>query len=146
MRLMSNTPANERNTLAGFTHENGFRVFSFQHVGDDRAQSRCTVRADLALIRAFGIPIQDLPLLCRGLLDRCEEGGEIQSLTFTEADMRGCATERAALREGVARKRKTFRRPAVESVKVLPGGPEPASDGTVPIALVPRSWPSNHTF
>jgi hypothetical protein len=146
MRLIPGKPANERNTLAGFTHENGFRVFSFQHQGDDRAQTRCTVRADLALIRAFGIPIQDLPLLCRGLLDRCEEGGEIQSLTFTEADMRGCATERAALRVVVARKKKTFRRPAVESVKVLPGGPAAASDGTVPVSLAPRPWPLDHSF
>jgi hypothetical protein len=108
-----------QNTLVGFTHDNGFRVFSFDRRGEDHVRIRCTVRADLVLTRAFGIQVQELPLLCRGLLDRCEEDGQVQSLTFAESDMRACADERAAVRARAAKKRRPWRRPVDESVRVL---------------------------
>ncbi len=139
-------PPNLRNTLVGFTHDQGFRVFSFDRLGDDRVRTRYTVRADLALIQTYGIQIQELPLLCRGLLDRCEDGREIQSLTFTEGDMRDCATERAAARQAVAKKRKPWRRPADENVRVLASGPETVTAGTTPVFPPLRSWPLNHSF
>ena len=112
-----------QNTLVGFTHDNGFRVFSFDRRGDDNVRTRCDVRANLALIRTYGIQVQELPLLCRGLLDRCEEDGQVQSLTFAESDMRACADERAAVREAAAKRRRPWRRPAVESVRVFNSGP-----------------------
>ncbi len=59
--------------LTGFTHDKGFRVFTFDRIGEDRVRTKCTVRADLSLIRNYGIHIQELPLLCRGLLDRSDE-------------------------------------------------------------------------
>ena len=112
--------------LIGFTQDMGFRVFSFERTGDDRLRTKCTVRADLALIRRYGIQIQELPLLCRGLLDRCEEGREIESLTFTEEEMRACATERAAAREcAAARKRKPPHRPVGENVGAAWRGQQP---------------------
>ena len=122
---------NMRSILIGFTHDNGFRVFSFDRLGDDRLRIRCTVRADLGLIRAYGIQVQELPLLCRGLLDRCEEGPEIQSLIFAEGDMRECANEQAAVAEAVAKKRRPWRLPAVEDVRVLPGSPKTPGSGPV---------------
>ena len=104
-----------QNTLIGFTHDQGFRVFSFDRLGADRVATRCTVRADLVLTRAYGIQVQELPLLCLGLLDRCEEGNKIQSLTFDESEMRVCAEERASIRKlAAARTRKPWRRPAGE--------------------------------
>ena len=69
--------------LTGFTHDLGYRVFAFDRLAEDRTRTKCTVRADLALIRRYGIQIQDLPLLCRGLLDRSDERPEMPSLTFT---------------------------------------------------------------
>jgi hypothetical protein len=102
--------------LIGFTQDMGFRVFSFERMGDDRVRTKCTVKADLALIRRYGIQIQELPLLCRSLLDRCEEGREMDSLTFTEDEMRVCATERAAAREGAAKKRRPPHKPTGENV------------------------------
>jgi hypothetical protein len=105
-----------QNTFIGFTHDGGFRVFSFDRVGEDHVRTRFTVRADMALIRAHGIRVQELPLLCRGLLDRCEEGSKILSFTFEEIDMRVCADERSALREEAAKKRKPWRRPTGEPV------------------------------
>jgi hypothetical protein len=99
--------------LSGFTHDLGFRVFEFERVGDDRVRTSCTVRADLALARGFGIQIQELPLLCRSLLDRREVSGETGSAIFTEEDMRTYSTERAAARELAAHKRRPPQRPAV---------------------------------
>jgi hypothetical protein len=122
-----------QNTLVGFTHENGFRRFSFDRLGDDHVRTRCTVRADLALIRGFGIQIQELPLLCRGVLDRSDEGSEIQTLTLAEGDMRKYASDRAALRKQAAKKRKPWRRPVVENVRVLPGGPGVEGSRSLPV-------------
>lgn len=102
--------------LTGFTHDLGTRVFAFECIGEDRIRTQCTVRADLAVARRYGIRIQDLPLLCRGLLDRCEEGGEVQSLTFTEDQMRTSANERAAARDAAVRKRKTPHKPSGENL------------------------------
>lgn len=100
-----------QNTLVGFTHDNGFRVFSFERVRRDHVRTKWSVRADLVLARAYGIQVQELPLLCRGLLDRCEEGSEIQALTFDEGEMRAWADDRAAARELAASKRKPWHRP-----------------------------------
>ena len=90
--------------LTGFTQDLGFRVFSFERVGDDRVRTKCTVRADLALIRRYGIQIQELPLLCRALLDRSGTAGEV--FTFSEEEMRVCANDRALARDLAASKRK----------------------------------------
>jgi hypothetical protein len=102
--------------LTGFTHDLGTRVFAFERVGDDRVRTQCTVRADLAVARRYGIRIQELPLLCRALLDRCEENGETRALTFTEDQMRTSANERAAARDAAVRKRKAPHRPSGENV------------------------------
>ena len=56
--------------LNGFTHDKGFRQFAFEGIEEDRDRTQFTVRADLTLARAYGIHIQDLPLLCREFLER----------------------------------------------------------------------------
>ena len=56
--------------LTGFTHDMGFRVFAFEGVGEDRVRTEYRVKADLALIRRYGIRVQELPLLCRAVLER----------------------------------------------------------------------------
>lgn len=101
--------------LTGFTHDMGARVFAFERMGEDKVRIQCTVRADLTLVRRYGIQIQELPLLCRGLLDRREEGGELGALIFTEEEMQVCANERAAARELAASKRKPPPKPAGET-------------------------------
>ena len=64
--------------LAGFTPDTGFRIFNFEGIGEDRSRIEFTVRTDLALTRKYGIQMQDLPLLCRGLLDTLAHGVEIR--------------------------------------------------------------------
>lgn len=100
--------------LTGFTHEKDFRVFSFESVGTDKVWTKRTVRADLAIARKHGIALQELPLLCRGLLDRAETDAENLSLTLTEVDIRTLADERASARAMAAAKRKPPVRPAGE--------------------------------
>jgi hypothetical protein len=112
--------------LTGFTPGTEFRVFAFQGIEADRTRTEFTVRTDLSLIRRYGIRMQELPLLCRGLLERkdaeVEErrnagrevpdaGGEDRTLTFTEEEMRIHATNCAAEREA-AKLRKSTRRAA----------------------------------
>ena len=110
--------------LTGFTQEMGFRVFAFERLGEDRVRTRCTVRADLVLVRRYGIRLQELPLMCRGLLERGEEGDETPTMTFSEEQMRTCANERASAKELAAHKKKAPRRPAVENPGAAWRGPQ----------------------
>src|SRR5437762_2116946 len=103
-------------TLTGFTHDSGFRVFAFERIGLDRRPSEYTVRADLGLIRRYGIKVQDLPLLCRSLLDRHDNEGDAGALTFSEAEMRVYSEDCAAARAAAAQKRKPSRKPPSENV------------------------------
>jgi hypothetical protein len=102
--------------LTGFTHDVGFRVFAFERIAEDRTRTRCSVRADLELARRYGIHIQELPLLCRTLLDHRTDAGAIPPLTFTEENLRTCAAERAAARDLAASKRRPPSRPATENL------------------------------
>ena len=110
--------------LTGFTQELGFRVFAFERIGEDRIRTRCTVRADLALTRRYGIRLQELPLMCRGILERSEDSYQTAAMTFTEEEMRSCANERAAAKEGAANKRKPHR-PSGENGGAAWQGPQP---------------------
>jgi hypothetical protein len=101
--------------LTTFTQESGFRVFAFEGIDSERIRTTYTVRVDLALTRIYGIRMQELPLLCRGLLERGDTAGSAHSLTFTEEEMgiysKNCATAKAA----AAQKRKPPRRPPSEN-------------------------------
>lgn len=103
--------------LTGFTQDLGCRVFAFEGIDVDHTRTAFTVRADLAMIRRYGIRIQELPLLCRSLLDRRNVEDPTRSFIYTEAEMSAYASERAAAREEAARKRKQQpRRPSAENL------------------------------
>lgn len=104
-------PAKLQYTLTGFKQESEYRVFNFERVAEDRTRTNCSVKADLAMSRRYGIPMQDLPLLCRSLLERRHNGKELPALTFTEEEMCMWAKDRTAMREAAASKRKPPRRP-----------------------------------
>jgi len=110
-------------TLTGFTQDLASRVFAFERMGADRTRTYCTVRADLTLVRRYGIQIQDLPLLCRSLLERRGEAGDMPALVFTEDEMRVYSNERSAARAAAASKRKAPRRPTGGSVGAAWRGP-----------------------
>ena len=101
--------------LTTFTQDMGFRVFAFERIDDDRIRTTCSVRVDLALIRTYGIRMQELPLLCRSLLERRDAASLTHVLTFTEEDMSVYSKDCASAREAAAQKRKPPRRPPSEN-------------------------------
>jgi hypothetical protein len=66
------------------------------------------VKADLALTRSYGIPLQELPLMRRGLLER-NEGEEQGTFTFTEDEMCLYVRQRVMARDAAAQNRKARR-------------------------------------
>ncbi len=101
--------------LTGFTQNTGFRVFAFERIGADRTRTPFTVGTDLELIRKYGIRVQELPLLCRGLLERHDETEQERTWIFTEDEMRLYASNCAAEREA-AQKKKWLRKAAMAQV------------------------------
>ena len=97
--------------LAGFRQFDTVRQYYFDAVGDDRIRKRVAVDADLALVRRYGIPVQDLPLLCRRLL---VARAKAESIMFTESDILQYAKERAAAAHA-SQERRRARRPPVSS-------------------------------
>jgi hypothetical protein len=91
--------------LNGFSQVKEFRVFEFQSITVDSVRSSFTVRIDLALARKYGIRLQELPLLCRGVLDQCGGGEENRAFTYTEAQMRTYADNVAERVEAAKYKR-----------------------------------------
>jgi len=98
--------------LTGFTQDKGFRVFAFEGIGTGQLRVAFTVRADLDLTRRYGIRLQDLPLICREVLEHRTEGEQQRALTFTEDAMRIRANSIAAARDEAAQHRKPARRPS----------------------------------
>jgi len=101
--------------LTGFTHEMGFRVFAFECVSKSRPRSAYSVKADLGLLRRYGIRMQELPILCREVLERLIEGDVQRAFTYTEADMSRYAGE-CASRDAEAKRKKAYRKPVSENV------------------------------
>ena len=99
-----------RFVLRGFRQETGSRVFTFESM-TDQPRSLFTVHADLTLAQRYRIPLQELPLLCRAVLERMHEGGDERSFSFTEEDMCMFA-DGVAARAEAAKQRKPPRRPA----------------------------------
>jgi hypothetical protein len=85
---------------------------------EDGTRTDFTVKVELALIPRYGIRIQELPLLCRGLLERRVEGENKHTVIFTEVEMRAYADGCATAREVAASKRKPPHRPIVSSAGV----------------------------
>lgn len=110
--------------LTGFTQDLGFRVFAFERVNADRTRALFTVRADLGLVRKYGIRVQELPLLCRDLLDKCDESEEKRALIFSEDDMQLRARDCALAREAAAM-RKPPRKPAGANLGAAWRAPQP---------------------
>ena len=98
--------------LKGFSEVTGCRVFAFEGVGADRSRVDFTVKTDLSLARQYGIRLQELPLLCRAMLERKHEDDTVaRTFTYTAEDMLVFA-DSAAARALAAKQRKPARRPA----------------------------------
>jgi hypothetical protein len=98
--------------LKGFSHDQSFRQFVFEGLDEDHVRARFMVRADLTLSRTYGIHIQDLPLLCRELLEQRAVTEETHRFTLTEEDMRRHQADRLAVQSAAAQKGRPTRRPS----------------------------------
>ncbi|MDR3700985.1 MAG: hypothetical protein P4L56_15165 [Candidatus Sulfopaludibacter sp.] len=96
--------------LKGFSQAMEFRVFEFEGLMANSVRASFTVKIDIGLARKYGIRLQELPLLCRGVLDQHSEGEEQRSFLYTEAHMSEYAYNLAAREE--AAKHKKSRQPA----------------------------------
>lgn len=104
-----------RFVFTGFRQVSEFRVFAFEGVTGDLTRTAFTVRADLALTRRYGIHLQELPLLCKALLEQSLEGGSKREFTYTEADM-GQYAKSEAERKVAGQKRHVPRRPPPQNL------------------------------
>jgi hypothetical protein len=101
--------------LTGFHQDANVRQFSFQGIATDRTRTEFTVGADLGLIRKYQIPVQELPLLCRRLLEEHMISDPQTTVVFTEEDMRNFAKNRADAKEQASQRKKLPRRPPVNN-------------------------------
>lgn len=72
----------------GFSHHNGTRRFLFERTGagTGAVREKFTVDADIVMARRYGISVQELPLLCRRVLD-IADGTLTRMFVFGEAEM-----------------------------------------------------------
>ena len=92
--------------LTGFSQAAGIRTYAFQ-CRMDATWNAYTVEVDLALIPGFGIRIQELPLLCRELLQQQSQPVEKSAVVLTEQRMRSHAERLAVARQEAEHKRKS---------------------------------------
>ena len=93
-------------TLLGFSQRDNVRHFCFEHTAADRSRTEYTVDADLVALRTYGISMQELPLMCRRLLEALPDGDRTHELTLTEQDMRLHADAAKAVLAQAAQRRK----------------------------------------
>jgi hypothetical protein len=118
--------ANVEFVLAGFRQFEAVRQFYFDAVGADRTRRRVSVDADLDLVRRYRIPVQELPLLCRRLLDA---RAKAESITFTESDIAQYSRERTAASKALLDRRRAHRPPSSNRVgQAWRGSPPPKGD------------------
>lgn len=98
-------------TLTGFLQDREIRHYRFQATGDDRTRREFTVDADVSLLRKYGIALQEVPLLCRRLLEQHALSGTVKVFIFSEELMREHADQCEALKRAAQEKRKSYRRP-----------------------------------
>jgi hypothetical protein len=110
--------------LTGFRQDNNVRRYTFQGVDEDRKRSEFTVGVDLSLVRKHRIPMQELPLLCRGLLQGRPLEEAAAPLMYTEKDMLGYAVRRAAEQEVAEQKKRGHHRPPLPNRAAKTGNPQ----------------------
>jgi hypothetical protein len=111
--------------LIGFTQDRGYRVFAFDGISADRVRIAFTVRADLDLSRRYGIRQQELPLICREVLEHQGDGDRQHAVTFTEDAMKIHATTKAEQKASASANRKPPRRAPRENMGTAWRGPQP---------------------
>ena len=95
--------------LLGFSQIMGSRVFEFQSTSRDSMHVSFTIGVDLALARKYGVHLQELPLLCRGILELRSGGEQQRAFALTEEEIRSYANSLIELQRAKDEKRKRDR-------------------------------------
>ena len=96
--------------LTGFHQLHGIRYYVYRGHPHDGSLSEFTVDADVRLLQKHGIALQELPLLCRRLLETQNPDYSLKAVTFTEDLMKEQADQRAALKRAAQEKKTAHRR------------------------------------
>jgi hypothetical protein len=113
--------------LTGFTQQSGFRVFGFEGKREDKSKADYTVKADLDLIRKYGIRVQELPLLCKAMLELTTEDEERRAWTYGETEMSMHEKDCVAARVAATAKKRLTRKPPVATPGVGWRAPQPVA-------------------
>ena len=95
-------------TLTGVTNERGLRRFTFEQSGSGPPRITVVVFADLALVRKYDIPLQELPLLCVRFLEG-GTAGATGSVAFSEKEMIEYANRRSLAKDLAKQRKRPFR-------------------------------------
>jgi len=98
--------------LVGFGDERSIRRFTFEGIAADRTRKQYTVATDLAMLRKYQIAIQELPLLCRRLLERESAVNNSPAFEFSEQLMRDHQDQCLAAKREADLKKRAHKRPA----------------------------------
>ena len=113
-RRRSEVTGNMDFVLTGFRQDANIRRFAFQRVATDHSRTDFTVSADMTLLVKHKIPLQELPLLCRALLEDRNESGPAKAVIFSETDMLVYVQRRTTAKDEADRKRAQHRSPFVK--------------------------------
>jgi len=91
--------------LTGFRQYRSVRHYAFDYVSGKDKREACVVCADLNLLQKHKIPLQEVPLLCRRLLETADVGAR-ERLEFSETDMLSYNANRSAQQKVNAKKKK----------------------------------------
>ena len=71
----------------GVEQSGSIRHYAFAEVEKDLRRSGLSVSIDVSAIRQYGIPLQELPLLCSVFLTERRKEGSVDNVTYGEAQM-----------------------------------------------------------
>lgn len=98
--------------LMAFRQHDNVREYSFKGTGPDMTPVDFIVDVDLALVRRHRIPMQDMPLLCRRLLEEKSVSEPELRITFPEERMQDLARRAEAEKASQESRRRGFFKPA----------------------------------
>jgi hypothetical protein len=104
--------------LRGVVHEGNVRRFTFESTHERAPRLKIVVDVDLSLARKHKIPLQELPLLCLGMLEALTPTAA-GTVPFAEKDMIAFSARRAEEKSAADRKRlaRRFSAPASHAHK-----------------------------
>jgi hypothetical protein len=115
-------------TFTGFHQTQNVRRYQFQVVDLQRRRLDFSIDADLDLMRRYNLSIQEMPLLCRRLLETQltgQESFEATAQIFGETEMRQLADHRNAAKQALEQRRRPHRPPPPKRgpAPIIPRGP-----------------------